>query len=137
MNIKCIVACHTADGFPTFFACIVECDESEAEVNRHYALATAEALKFGYTGPLVVFDEDDGHDFLFEQFFGAAEESEDEGEDPEDMSVPDRDGDGIPLQVRDLLWDAVTSFEERATRNGRTALYEHLLATIHKHLKTE
>jgi hypothetical protein len=62
MEIKCVVACRNASGESDFYFCKVECSED------HYELAEDSAREEGYEGPMVVFDENDGPDFLFDHF---------------------------------------------------------------------
>jgi hypothetical protein len=68
MEIKCVVACRNASGESDFYFCKVECSEEQYDVGDHYELAEDSAREEGYEGPMVVFDENDGPDFLFDHF---------------------------------------------------------------------
>ena len=68
MLIKCVVACANASGEPDFFFCRVECSEQDYEVGEHYDIAEGFAREEGYCGLMVVFDENDGPDWLFDHF---------------------------------------------------------------------
>jgi len=68
MEIKCVVACRNAEGASDFYFCKVECSEEQYDVGDHYELAEDWAREEGYEGPMVVFDENDGPDFLFDHF---------------------------------------------------------------------
>jgi hypothetical protein len=67
MTIKCVVAAMTTDG-PGFFACKVECTQSAYDNGEHYELAESAADDNGYDRPMLAFDENDGPDWLFDQF---------------------------------------------------------------------
>ena len=67
MIIQCVVACMCSEG-PVFFPCKVEIPEEEYDVGTHYDMAEQLALDEGYEGPAVVFDENDGPDWLFANF---------------------------------------------------------------------
>jgi hypothetical protein len=68
MEIKCVVACRNASGESDFFFCKVECSQNQYDVGDHYDIAEDAARDEGYDGPMVVFDENDGPDFLFDHF---------------------------------------------------------------------
>lgn len=68
MLIECVVACRNAEGVSDFYFCKVECSESEYDIGEHYDIAENAALEEGYEGPFVVFDENDGPDWLFDHF---------------------------------------------------------------------
>ena len=67
-RIKCVVACHNAAGESDFYFCFVTCAANEYDIGRHYEIAEDAAEGEGYGGPMVVFDENDGPDWLFERF---------------------------------------------------------------------
>jgi hypothetical protein len=73
MEIKCVVACRNASGESDFYFCKVECSEEQYDVGDHYELAEDSAREEGYEGPMVVFDENDGPDFLFDHFVWESE----------------------------------------------------------------
>ena len=68
MRIKCVVAGTNANGSPDFYFCTVECSEGDYNEGRHYDVARRSARDEGYEGEMVVFDEHDGPDFLFNHF---------------------------------------------------------------------
>jgi len=68
MTIKCVVACRNAEGASDFYFCKVECSQDEYDVGKHYEIAEEQAADEGYEGPMVVFDENDGPNFLFDHF---------------------------------------------------------------------
>lgn len=68
MQIKCVTACFNASGEPDFFFCIVECSEADYDVGLHYEKAEGFALEQGYSGAMVVYDENDGPEWLFDHF---------------------------------------------------------------------
>lgn len=67
MIIKCVVAAMTDDG-PAFFACKIKCAQSTYDNGEHYELAESAADDDGYDRPMLTFDENDGPDWLFDQF---------------------------------------------------------------------
>lgn len=66
--IKCVVACTNANGEPDFYFCKVEATQEEYDDGIHYERAKGKAKEEGYEAPFVVFDENDGLDWLFEHF---------------------------------------------------------------------
>lgn len=68
MEVKCVVACHNASGESDFYFCKVKCKQVQYDVGEHYDLAEDSAREDGYEGPMVVFDENDGPNFLFDHF---------------------------------------------------------------------
>jgi hypothetical protein len=68
MIINCVVACRNAEGVPDFYFCKVECTQDDYDVGLHYELAEEAAYADGYEGSMVVYDENDGPDWLFEHF---------------------------------------------------------------------
>jgi hypothetical protein len=68
MEIKCVVACRNAEGASDFYFCKVKCKQEQYDVGDHYEMAEEAAYEDGYEGPMVVFDENDGPDFLFDHF---------------------------------------------------------------------
>jgi len=68
MEIKCVVACHNASGEPDLFFVKVACSQEEYDYGDHYEKAEDEATQQGYSGSMVVFDENDGPSGLFGLF---------------------------------------------------------------------
>ena len=68
MIVKCVVACRNAEGASDFYFCRVECAEAQYDIGEHYEKAEEMAESDGYEGPFVVFDENDGPDWLFDRF---------------------------------------------------------------------
>lgn len=68
MDIKCVVACHNAGGEPDLYFVVVSSSEGEYDNGEHYEKAEAAAYQQGYSGPMVVFDENDGPSALFGLF---------------------------------------------------------------------
>ncbi len=67
MKIRCAVACQGGNG-PLFYFCTVKCTQDEYKNGDHYDRAEMAAVDDGWDGPAVVFDENDGPDWLFAQF---------------------------------------------------------------------
>lgn len=70
MSIKCVVACTNSAGEPDFFAVTLSCSPHQYHNGEHYDLAKEKAEAHDYEGPFVVFDENDGPEFLFSNLFG-------------------------------------------------------------------
>lgn len=68
MEVKCVVACYNASGEPDLFFCKVRCTEEEYSYGDHYEKAEDYAVEQGYSGGMVVFDENDGPKALFDLF---------------------------------------------------------------------
>lgn len=68
MIIKCVIACHNANGEPDFYFCKVECSQSDYELGIHYDMAIEEAVDNGYELPFVAFDENEKPNWLFDHF---------------------------------------------------------------------
>lgn len=62
--IKCVVACHGGDG-PTFCYVVVNCTQEQYDDGQHYEVAKDHARDMNFDGPMVVYDEHDGPDWLF------------------------------------------------------------------------
>lgn len=73
-TIRCVVACFDASGKPDFFCCTVECTEQEYEIGEHYTCAKQFTEEQGYGKPMVVFDENDGPEWLFTKLWSMGEE---------------------------------------------------------------
>ncbi len=70
MNIRCVVACTNASGGPGFFGCEMNVTTAQYDNGDHYDLAIVRAKDADYEGPhFVVFDENDGPEWLFERIF--------------------------------------------------------------------
>jgi hypothetical protein len=67
-TVRCVFAATNSEGVPDFGFVIVACDQEEYDEGLHYDAAKAWAGENDYEGPFVVFDENDGPDFLFEHF---------------------------------------------------------------------
>lgn len=67
-EVKCVVACHNASGEPDLFFVKVSCSDDEYSIGDHYEKAEGAACEQGYSGPMVVFDENDGPKALFKLF---------------------------------------------------------------------
>jgi len=68
MIVKCVAACFNAEGSPDFYFCKVKLHADEYNNSDHYDLAVEAAVEAGYSPPIIVFDENDGPNFLFEHF---------------------------------------------------------------------
>ncbi len=64
--INCVVACHNASGEPDFFFCRIGCMQEQYDEGEHYEAARCQAQLQGYEGDFVVYDENDGPNWLFE-----------------------------------------------------------------------
>jgi len=69
MKIRCVVSCRACDGTPDFFATTVEVDQDGYDEGEHYELAKEEAEEEGFEDVGIVYDENDGPDFLFDNLF--------------------------------------------------------------------
>lgn len=67
--VRCVVSCRDASGVPTFFPCTIECVKREYDDGTHYAEAQAWAEDEGYEDVGLVYDENDGPQFLFDNLF--------------------------------------------------------------------
>ena len=67
-TVKCVVSCFDSNGVPTFFPCIIECTKEEYSEGEHYEMARNEAIDARYENPKIVYDENDGPEFLFNRF---------------------------------------------------------------------
>lgn len=74
MDIKCVVAATNAQGSPDFYPVVVEVTQEQYDEGEHYEIAMGLATDQGYEGDMVVFDENDGPAFLFENLFKFLEE---------------------------------------------------------------
>jgi hypothetical protein len=68
MKLRCAVAATTADGTPGFFFLRINCSNRDYNDGGHYDYAKEEAEEHGYEGEMVVFDENDGPEWLFADF---------------------------------------------------------------------
>lgn len=86
MLVKCVVACRDASGCPTFFPCSVSVSQDDYDDGAHYDIAKNEAGDYGYEFGLaaIVYDENDGPEWLFEQFDWEKAATIDYSEDDED-----------------------------------------------------
>lgn len=64
-SIRCAVTCYDASGIPAIFRCTVEVDQEQYALGRHYELAVDKAIDSGYSDCCIVYDENDGPDYLF------------------------------------------------------------------------
>lgn len=67
-SIKCVVACWDCSGASDFYACRVTCSKADYDEGGHYEIAENAARGENYEGPMVVFDENDGPEWLFLNF---------------------------------------------------------------------
>jgi hypothetical protein len=96
MLIKCVVACVNASGESDFYFCRVTCSPDEYDEGAHYEIAEDAASSEGYDGPMVVFDENDGPNWLFEHFVwdsSSVFDAEDFSDDDEDDDHDEEDDD--------------------------------------------
>jgi hypothetical protein len=68
MKIRCVVSCRRFDGVPDFYFCIVECTPTQFYAGDHYDAAQAKAREEGYEDCQVVYDQNDGPNWLFDHF---------------------------------------------------------------------
>lgn len=68
MEVKCVVACYNAGGEPDLYFVKVKCHPDDYDIGGHYEMAEGAATEEGYSGPMVVFDENDGPSGLFKLF---------------------------------------------------------------------
>lgn len=68
MKVRCVISCRDASGVPTFAACQVVCDQTEYDEGEHYEMAKAWAEEQRYESVGLVYDQNDGPGWLFEQF---------------------------------------------------------------------
>jgi hypothetical protein len=69
MRIRCVVACHNANGVPDFYGTEIDCTEEQYEEGFHYAIAEARAEDNGYDRLMLTYDEKDGPSWLFDNVF--------------------------------------------------------------------
>lgn len=73
-EVRCVVACQGCDG-PTLYNVTVAGITQEAFDNgEHYDRAKEDAEESDYEEPFVVFDEEDGPEWLFRHFYGKGED---------------------------------------------------------------
>jgi hypothetical protein len=68
MIVKCVIACHNAQGEPDLVFIKVRCMPAQYDEGKHYLAAERWAGQGNYEGPFVVFDEHDGPSALFDLF---------------------------------------------------------------------
>lgn len=92
--VRCVVAAMTANG-PDFFFCKVRCSLDDYNNGVHYEIAEDAAENDGFDGPMLAYDENDGHDWLFDHFEwdSASIVEEDDDDDDEDDDDDDEDDD--------------------------------------------
>jgi hypothetical protein len=66
LKVTCVVACSDSSGVPSFFRTQVQCTKDDLNNGRHYDVAKAKARESCYSGDMVVFDENDGPQWLFD-----------------------------------------------------------------------
>ena len=66
MNLKCVVVCTNASGVPDALSIKVVVSKKGYSEGQHYEEAKLRAEKEGYEGPMIVFDENDNTNRLFE-----------------------------------------------------------------------
>lgn len=69
MKIRCVVSCRDANGIPSFYPCTVEVTEEQYKEGDHYDEADVLATDAGYEDVGLVYDENDGPKFLFDNLF--------------------------------------------------------------------
>lgn len=65
---KVVVASTNANGEPDFYFCKVSCSIEDKNEGKHYEIAKNAAVKNGYEGPMVAYDENDPPKSIFELF---------------------------------------------------------------------
>ena len=68
LQVRVVVSATTYDGTPGFFPCKIMCHLSQYEDGFHYEAAKELAKDYDFEGEMVVYDEQDGPAFLFNQF---------------------------------------------------------------------
>ncbi len=68
-NVQCVVACVDANGASAFYPHVVEITQGEYDDGDHYAIAKDAAEAAGYEKPMLVYDQNDGPEWLFKQFW--------------------------------------------------------------------
>lgn len=69
IEVKCVVAATNANGSPDFYPICVQVTKKQLENGEHYQIAMGLATDQGYEGDMIVFDQHDGPEFLFENLF--------------------------------------------------------------------
>ena len=72
MTVRCVTAGIMERGQPGLHLCKVQCDDDQYAEGEHYVAAREQAEEEGFGGEMVVFDEKDGPEFLFDHFDWAA-----------------------------------------------------------------
>jgi hypothetical protein len=67
-RVHCVIVCRDANGSPAFTSVAVLCTEAQFREGDHYDAARDWAIEQRYEGPWIVFDQDDGPEWLFEHF---------------------------------------------------------------------
>lgn len=69
MKIRCVVSCTDSNGAPALFPCTVETEFPYYNDGLHYEEAQEYAKSQGYSNIGIVYDENDGPQFLFDNLF--------------------------------------------------------------------
>ena len=59
LELKMIVAGHNGNGEPDLYFCKVRCERRDYNDGEHYAIAERAAVRYGFLGHLISFDEHD------------------------------------------------------------------------------
>ena len=69
MKIRCVIACHDANGRPDLVGCTANVSRAQQRQGEHRKQAKACAHRNRLEKPFIVFDEEDGPDWLFKNVF--------------------------------------------------------------------
>ena len=69
MKIKCVIACHDTSGRPDLVGYTANLPRARIRKGEHYELAKVCAKNNGLKKPFIVFDEEDGPDWLLKSTF--------------------------------------------------------------------
>ncbi len=69
VSVRCVVSCLDSNGVPAFYPVTVHCTPEQYADGVCYREARAAAEESGYEEVGVVYDENDGPDWLFKECF--------------------------------------------------------------------
>ena len=72
IQVKCVVTCRDARGVPALYPCVITCNAEKYDAGDHYDMAKAMAEDAGYENVGIVYDENDGPAWLFDNLWPAA-----------------------------------------------------------------
>src|SRR6188768_571911 len=116
-EIKCVVSCQAADGRPSFCLVRIRCTQKQYDDGVHYAAAREACDAQEHTNIGLVYDEDDGPEWLHRQFdWSRVDVRSVESKQPYLyrllLEAAGRTGKFIPEEIRDQLDQIATAIQE-------------------------